>query len=504
MRFSLCFSTLVVLLCVVLVIFPDGCQALNHHDRIRKVRSSGGLHRRDLSTGADNGGQPGSTSSDGTAASTQPGDAGSQMGGKTKKVKNGASSDQSSTSASTSSSTSPSTAGKKICSIADHGANSNADIGPALQAAFSQCVLPNGNGANTVLAIPQGDWILRSHVVLRGGNDFVVQWDGVVTLPHDESLGIGPMIQFLGCQRILVTGSGKFVGGGVNWRAKGLSLNRPNLINFYRCKDSEITGIHLDDAPMFFLGLSVSSGMKVHDMLFTSPPPYMGSTDAIDVQCANCQIYNLDITNGDDSVVMKTPSSNVEVRNITIQQGYGIGIGTAGKNGVFDISNIHASDIRLINAKAGLYVKSYPSASGVIRNVTMENVTLKNVAKPIAIDPFWQGGSMDTPDASNKASTLVIRDFTLKDWDGTGDSTTRPVIFLNGSPAAPMQNMVFEDVHLTKEGGRQPSIVTKNACGSGLPQIQSCGSGSGTGGGSGSGGGGGSGSGGDGGSGSKN
>ncbi|EPQ27805.1 uncharacterized protein PFL1_04550 [Pseudozyma flocculosa PF-1] len=367
--------------------------------------------------------------------------------------------------------------GGKVCNIVDYGAKGSADIGPAITKAFQQCVMAGGS-ANKVLLIPQGNWVLSSHVRLDKGTDYTFQWDGQVTLPHDESIGGGAMVTFGYSQRMLLKGRGKFIGGGVNWRANGLNNNRPRLINFFKCADSEATGVHLDDSPMFFLGLSQCTGMKVHDMVFSSPPPYKGSTDAVDVSCTNCKIWNLDITNGDDSVVMKSPAHNVEVRNVTIRHGYGIGIGTAGKNGVFDISNIYASDIHLIDATAGQYTKSYPSATGVIRNFTMENVTLKNVAKPIAIDPFWGGGSMDTPESGVGPSKLIIQDFTFRHWRGTGDATTRPTIFLNGSPAAPMKNMVFEDVVLGKEGNRKPEIKILNACGSGLAQLKSCGGGS--------------------------
>nr|ULM60707.1 putative glycoside hydrolase family 28 protein [Thecaphora frezii] len=367
---------------------------------------------------------------------------------------------------------SPATAANS-CNIKDYGAKSGSDIGPAINNAFTKCVTASG-AKNKVLLIPQGNWIIRSHVVLNGGENWALQWDGNVSIPHDTSIGGGPMIQFKRAKNFVFTGKGAFYGGGVNWRAQSMGDERPRMLSFYKCSHTEITGVHLDDSPMFHISLSECDNVQVHDIVISSPPPYKGTTDAVDVSCTDCQIWNMDITNGDDSIVMKSPAHNVEVWNATIRHGYGIGIGTVGKTGVFDITNIHATDIKLIDATAGQYTKSYPGATGVIRNVTVENVTCQNVAKPIAVDQYWQGGSLDTPDANAGDSKLVISDFTFRNWSGTGDSTTRPTIYLNGSPASPQKNMVFENVKLTKEGGRTPTITINHACGSGLSQLSAC------------------------------
>lgn len=61
-----------------------------------------------------------------------------------------------------------------ICNVLNYGAkpDNNTDIGPAILAAFSQCVIKT---AGSRLVVPEGNWALKSSVTLKNGKNFAFQ-----------------------------------------------------------------------------------------------------------------------------------------------------------------------------------------------------------------------------------------------------------------------------------------------------------------------------------------
>lgn len=53
------------------------------------------------------------------------------------------------------------------------------------------------------------------------------------------------------------------------------------------------------------------------------------NTDGLDTHAKNVLITELDITNGDDSICMKSPAENVLVENSVVRQGNGMVVGTS-------------------------------------------------------------------------------------------------------------------------------------------------------------------------------
>ena len=67
-------------------------------------------------------------------------------------------------------------------------------------------------------------------------------------------------------------------------------------------------------------------GLKVRAPNFQTAP----NTDGIDVQGTDFHIRGVDVSNGDDSICIKSPAANILVENSTVAQGNGLVVGTAG------------------------------------------------------------------------------------------------------------------------------------------------------------------------------
>ena len=88
----------------------------------------------------------------------------------------------------------------------------------------------------------------------------------------------------------------------------------------------------------------------------------------------------MDITNGDDSIAIKSPSSNILVENSIVRQGNGFVVGTAasGLDGrdqdLFDVHNVTFRNSVAIDTTFACHIKAKPPQHGLLSNVTFENI----------------------------------------------------------------------------------------------------------------------------------
>ena len=89
-----------------------------------------------------------------------------------------------------------------------------------------------------------------------------------------------------------------------------------------------------------------------------------------------------DITNGDESIAIKSPSSHVLVANTTARKGNGFVVGTAG-NGLpgsdqltYDVKNVTFRDCAAVDTTFGQHVKAKFPQRGSLCDVTFENINI--------------------------------------------------------------------------------------------------------------------------------
>jgi len=358
--------------------------------------------------------------------------------------------------------------GAKTCSVLDYGgkADGATDVGPAMLNAYKNCVAQN---PGSTLLVPSGQFLLNSNVAL-GGSGYTVQIDGTITIAFNTKLA-GTMIQWNHCDSITVKGSGKILGQGSLWRPNGdLSKypSRPRLLRFENCNNCKISGIQLNNSPMFHLTL-IGNNNEISNMVVIADN--IGETDAFDVSGNNNYVHNVEVTNGDECVTVKNPTTNFLAENIVCHYTAGCNMGSFGNAATnVAISNVHYRNVTMYNSEAGPQIKTYPNNLGYVRNITYEDFTLSNVAYPIALNLYWCPHTK-CPDATG---TLTVSDVTYRNIAGTESGNSRPAVLIDCIPNHKCTNINFQSVSIKASNGATTHDTFTNACGSGRSGLPAC------------------------------
>jgi len=343
-------------------------------------------------------------------------------------------------------------------------ADNKTDVGPAILSAYENCVAQN---AGSILLVPSGRFLLNSNVKL-GGSDYTVQIEGTITLAFNTELA-GTMIQWNNCNRIILQGSGEINGQGSLWRPNGdlgKYPSRPRLLRFQNCNNCKISGLLLNNSPMFHLTV-IGNNNEISHM--TVQADIIGETDAFDITGDNNYAHDIMVTNGDECVTVKNPSSNFYGENIVCHSG-GCNLGSFG-NGPTNvaISNIYYRNVSMFNGD-GPQIKTFPNNNGYVKNVTFENFLLVDVLYPLSVNLFWCPHS-NCPPASG---TLTVSDITFSNIQATENGNSRPAVLIDCIPGHKCTNINFKSVTIKASNGEPTHDSISNACGSGRSDLPPC------------------------------
>ncbi|KAJ6625995.1 pectin lyase-like protein [Mycena sp. CBHHK59/15] len=352
------------------------------------------------------------------------------------------------------------------CSVLSYGAiaDNTTDLGPALTAAWNNCVIPQATTVATdvLLYVPAGDYLLKTNVVFNGAKNWNLHIAGHIYLPYIPTL-TGTMLTFQNCQNIVFNGPGAIYGNGYRYRPGGdlgLHSSRPRLIRFQDCNNCEITGVTLYDAPQFHVTM-IGNNNVAHNMAIIATN--IGTTDGFDISGNNNYVHDVSVENGDECVTVKTPTNGFVGENIKCKFTSGCNIGSFGSaNTAVNVQNVRYSNVTISNSDAGVMIKAYPNNAGVVKNITYTGFTFTAAAYPIDINAFWAGDGVD-------AGTLSITDVSFSNFVGTG-TPTRPAVLLHCNKATPCKNIKFSGISITS--AKADSFT--NACGTGRSGLPAC------------------------------
>lgn len=125
------------------------------------------------------------------------------------------------------------------------------------------------------------------------------------------------------------------------------------------------------------------------------------NTDGIDYSGSNFVIQYSSVADGDDDIVAKPAGSaasahttNITIQNDSIGAGHGISVGGQTNQG---LNGLLINNVNFDGTDNGIRLKSGGAAinspgGGLVQNVTAENITMTNVATPIIINSWYNGG----------------------------------------------------------------------------------------------------------------
>jgi len=349
-----------------------------------------------------------------------------------------------------------------------------------------QNALNNVSSNGGMIVIPAGTWVcgplqVKSKTVLHLAKDCTLKLQPYGTYPNDKSNFIR---EKKNATDIIIEGEDKETSiidgqGEAWWKAldADTELNRGAIIRFNSGQRFLIRNLTCKNAP----GANITLGNKsangnssyrlnatVHDVNIYAPASELSktgsvypshNTDGIPIWDPYVNIYNCDISNGDDNIVCDSYAQYVHVWNCTFGTGHGASIGSYTVN----VKHVWFDQIDMNGTTAGIRMKTGINSDGTLRGGGEEdwkftNFTMTKVANPFSIDCYYDKNYNSDP-AVDKANARTL-DNTTPTYNGillqnvkTTDVCSGNAIFLIGRPESHIKNITLDNVQISAQKG---------------------------------------------------
>ena len=367
--------------------------------------------------------------------------------------------------------------------IKDYGASTTAeDNTKAIQKALD--AVPSSGG---MVVIPAGTWMFGSTDQMTSKTEVLsIKSKTVLHLCAGATLklveyGKAPNNKtlFIGCKNknqsdIVIEGEGEtsiIDGQGTRWwkaRDNKETFNPGAMIRFEKGSRFLIRNLKVQNSPGVNITLSNSNGANngtVHDVTIYNPSSETKTeqpshnTDGISIWGHHMNIYNCNISTGDDNVVCDDNAQYIHVWNCDFGTGHGASIGSFTKN----IKHVWFDNITMNGTTAGIRMKTGINSNGTLRGGGEEdwkftNFTMTKVKNPFSIDCFYDKNYNSDP-AVDKANARTL-DSTTPTYNGillqnvkTTDVCDGNAIFLIGRPESHIKNVTLDNVQISAKKG---------------------------------------------------
>ncbi|MFA7420830.1 MAG: glycoside hydrolase family 28 protein [Melioribacteraceae bacterium] len=246
---------------------------------------------------------------------------------------------------------------------------------------------------------------------------------------------------------------------------------RPVLLSFVECKNVWLDGVTFQNSPAWNLHPLLCENVLVTNVNVRNPW-YSQNGDGIDVDaCKNVFIYNCKFDVGDDAMCMKSgkdeegrkrgrATENVVIQDCIVYHGHGgFTIGSEMSGGV---RNIKVDNCNFIGTDIGLRFKSNRGRGGVVENIWVSNIYMKDIPTDALSFNMYYGGFSPTDDkpADQKSKeakaesvnegTPIFRNIYMKNifCDGAKDA-----IVIQGLPEMSIKGIVVENCVMKADRG---------------------------------------------------
>lgn len=186
-------------------------------------------------------------------------------------------------------------------------------------------------------------------------------------------------------------------------------------------------------------------------------------------------MHDVEVTNRDECVTVKSPASNFLIENIYCNQSGGSAIGSLGTNTA--IENIVYKNVYTNGGNQIFMIKSN-GGNGSVTNVLFQNFLATGTAYGLDIDQYWS--SMSTIDGDGvKLSNIkfevlifvlyhIIALMSLKTWDAmVTNGVQRAPYRIKCADKAPCSNITISDDVLLWSETNEATMVCESAFGTG-------------------------------------
>ncbi|GAA3921096.1 glycoside hydrolase family 28 protein [Microbacterium invictum] len=393
-------------------------------------------------------------------------------------------------------------------------ADGSSDDTRAIQSAIDAAAVHSGR------VILRGGTFLTGSLFLASGVDFHLDESAVLAATFDQDAypntpsriaGVemswpAAILNVIGAENVTVTGGGLIDGRGSHWwdqfwgpdgksgllneyEERGLrwatdyDCRRPRVILVQGSSRVTIQGISIKRSPFWTVHLLYSNDLTVADVRIDEN---LGpSTDGIDIDsCARVVIERCEISCADDNISIKSGRDanglrvdrvceDIDIRHCVFGEGVGLALGSEVSGGV---RNVRIHDVEFDGTDYGIRFKSSRARGGFITDVSVERVTLRDVAYPISLQLNWyplyntitvpEDHSGEIPESWRVLSEplpegvrpTVVRDIAIVDVTSDLDESYDGPSWafdIDGLPDAPIHRLRLENVSLrARELGR--------------------------------------------------
>ena len=369
--------------------------------------------------------------------------------------------------------------------IKDYGASTSAaDNTKAIQKALD--AVPSTGG---MVVIPAGTWMFGSTDQMTSKTEVlsikaktILHLCAGATLklveygkaPNKKIVFIGGKNKGKNVTDVVIEGEGEtsiIDGQGARWwlaRENGETFNPGAMIRFEQGKRFLLRNFKIQNTPGVNITISNSgkaSHATIHDVTISEPSSEAGkgkashNTDGISIWGPYVNIYNCNISNGDDNIVCDNDAQYIHIWNCKFGTGHGASIGSYTKN----IKYVWFDNITMNGTTAGIRMKTGINSDGTLRGGGEEdwkftNFTMTNVKNPFSIDCFYDKNYNSDP-AVDKANARALDSTTPTYTDillqnvKTTDVCDGYAIFLVGRPESHIKNVTLDNVQISAKKG---------------------------------------------------
>lgn len=369
--------------------------------------------------------------------------------------------------------------------IINYGASTKAaDNTKAIQKALD--AVPTTGG---MVVIPAGTWMfgstdqmtsttevlsIKSKTVLhlcKGATLKLVEYGKA---PNNKTVFIGCKNKGKNVTDVVIEGEGEtsiIDGQGARWwlaKEQSETFNPGAMIRFEQGQRFLLRNFKIQNTPGVNITISNSgkaSHATIHDVTISEPASEAGkgkashNTDGVSIWGPYVNIYNCNISNGDDNVVCDDDAQYIHVWNCDFGTGHGASIGSFTNN----IKHVWFDNITMNGTTAGIRMKTGINSDGTLRGGGEEdwkftNFTMTKVKNPLSIDCFYDKNYNSDP-AVDKANARAV-DSTTPTYNGiylqnvkTTDVCEGNAIFFVGRPESHIKNVTLDNVQISAKKG---------------------------------------------------
>ena len=176
---------------------------------------------------------------------------------------------------------------------------------------------------------------------------------------------------------------------------------RPNMISLRECEQVLLEGVTFQNSPAWNIHPLLCKHLTVEN-IHVKNPWFAQNGDGIDIEsCEFVSVRNSKFDVGDDGICLKSgkdaegrkrarPSAHILIENCIVFHGHGgVVVGSEMSGGVHDL---FVNNCQLLDTDVGLRFKTMRGRGGVVENVFIRDISMKNIAgEAILFDMYYQG-----------------------------------------------------------------------------------------------------------------